>query len=63
MNVYFVYIVHFVHMWKSAKFTAYPHETKCPVYFVHFARKFFARGARVLPNRSAKKGGIEIWST
>jgi hypothetical protein len=28
-----VYIVHVVHMWKSDKFTAYPHETKGPVYF------------------------------
>jgi hypothetical protein len=40
--VYIVYIVHIVHMWKSDKFTAYPHETKGPVYVVHFSRKYFA---------------------
>jgi hypothetical protein len=40
--VYFVHIVYFVHMWKSDKFTAYPYETKGPVYFVHFSRKYFA---------------------
>jgi len=41
-KVNFVHFVYFVHMWKSDKFTAYPHETKGPVYFVHFSRKCFA---------------------
>src|SRR5205085_11644736 len=58
MNV--VYFVHFVYMWKSEKFTAYPYETKDPVYFVHFSQRFFSRGARRLPNRTSRKDGAQV---
>jgi hypothetical protein len=48
------YIVYFVHMWKSGKFTGYRDEKKGPVYFVHFvhfSRKYFGSRARPLPKR------------